>query len=239
MKVLLKLISLALVGATAGVHAHELRGGTAALADVAAAATAKKVVADVAAAATGKKLDFFPDEMDEESEDRNPNKRSAAQKRQSQRDARREYDNPNRSQHEERRERERKTSQSKRRGNRCVDPSDPGCGRRDYPRERENNRQRGCNGSGRGCNYHRVGRDPNPRRREADNRCIRNCRSVSCERKCSELQNVEDVEYIANFLENMDVDFIADFLEDVAYGEDFEDSYDEDESHSSQDYATS
>ena len=29
MKVLLKFITLALVGATAGVHAHELRGGTA------------------------------------------------------------------------------------------------------------------------------------------------------------------------------------------------------------------
>ena len=92
---------------------------------------------------------------------------------------------------------------------------------------------------GRGCNYHRVGRDPNPRRREADNRCIRNCRSVSCERKCSALENVEDVEYIADFLENMDVDFIADFLEDVAYGEDFEDSYDEDKSHYSQDFASS
>ena len=122
------------------------------MADVAAAATAKKVVADIAAATTGKKLGFFPDEMDEESEDRNPNKRSSAQKRQSHRDARREYDNPNRSQHEERRERERKTSQSRRRGSGRVDPSDPRYGRRDYPRERENNRQRGCNGS-KSCPY--------------------------------------------------------------------------------------
>mmetsp|Transcript_26946 Transcript_26946/g.48932 ORF Transcript_26946/g.48932 Transcript_26946/m.48932 type:complete len:230 (+) Transcript_26946:84-773(+) len=127
---------------------------------------------------------FFPEEMDEEDErnrnnddDSRPQKKNASQKRQEQRDSRRSRDNPNRTQQEEQRERERKSNQSRNRANRCVDPSEPGCGNDNFPRNREAKRNFRCNTQGRSCNYHRANpRDePNRRRAGRDADCIRNC----------------------------------------------------------------
>lgn len=149
--------------------------------------------------------DLFPDEMNEESRRRRDDddddddsssrgKPNAAQKRQSQRDKRRSYNNPSRSQREEQNERDRKNRHSRNRGNRCSDPSEPGCGNDNYPRNREAQRNQRCNGKGRSCNYHRVNPDdePNGRRRGRDRDCLRDCDSEDsrsarekCERKCS------------------------------------------------------
>jgi len=139
----MKLATLALVGASTSVYARDLRGF------VALPAVSKET-------ATG----FFPQEMDEvdadkdnrngrnrntdDDDDTNNGKSNAAQKRQIQRDTRRSRDNPNRSQSEERRERERKTSQASRQGNRCSDPSEPGCGNRRFDRNREARRDVRC-----------------------------------------------------------------------------------------------
>jgi len=129
--------------------------------------------------------ELFPDEMNEDEEDK---KNNSAQKRQSQRDARRAYDNPNRSQHEEQRERERKNNQSRRSGNACRDPNEPGCGNDNHPNDRERTRNQRCNGQGRSCNHHRVNPqdEPNRNRSATDRNCIRNCNgNSSCERRCS------------------------------------------------------
>ena len=181
-------------------------------------------MADDAEAATDNKLDFFPhlphedEEMNEVDASEDEEKRNSAQKRQTQRDERRRRNNPNRSQHEENRERDRKYNQSKRSGNRCRDPSDPGCGSSGFTNSRERNRANDCNQTGRGCNHHRSQNDPNPRRRNADQNCIRNCGGhPRCERRCMNIEDVEDVEYIADFLANEDVDFIADFLRDIDF----------------------
>merc|ERR1711971_278958 len=105
---------------------------------------------------------FFPADMSEELLDEfrrnrngnsNSNKPNAAQKRQSQRDARREIDNPNRSQREEDKERARKTQQSERRGNRATDPYDDTQGQRDYGARREATRVRTCERTGDSCRF--------------------------------------------------------------------------------------
>lgn len=205
MKVALKITTLALACVSNSVYAHELRGPAVNLADV--AATDSK--------ATSSSGDFFPPEEEMDGEDEG--KRNSAQKRQDQRDARRYRNNPNRSQAEEDRERERKYKQSKSRGRDQVDPYDPNHGSRDYARDRETGRSSQCRRNGRGCNYHRDRtNEPNPRRRQADRDCYRGCNGRrSCERRCDSLEDVEDVEYIADFLSYEDVDFIADFLRDA------------------------
>ena len=90
-----------------------------------------QVLADIA---NEKATDFVEDDR----------KKNAAQKRQEKRDRRRRKDNPNRSQREEDRERKRKYSQSKSRGKPCADPSQPGCGNRNFDRNREERRSRNC-----------------------------------------------------------------------------------------------
>jgi len=181
-------------------------------------------------------VDFFPSEderMDEEGmgmdESRNRNKMNSSQKRQMQRDNRRARNNPNRSQRDEEGERRRKYGQSQRRGRREVDPSDPDYGSRNFPRQRENERNRRCNGGGRSCRFHRVNNDPNPRRRNADWDCLDRCNgSNRCKRRCLALDDVEDVEYIADFLHYEDVEFIADFLKDLVFDDDDDDEVFED-----------
>jgi hypothetical protein len=107
---------------------------------------------------------FFPADMSEELLDEfrdnhnrngggNPNKQNASQKRQAQRDARREIDNPNRSQREEDKERARKTQQSEKRGNRSTDPYDDSSGQRDYDARREATRVRTCERTGDSCRF--------------------------------------------------------------------------------------
>jgi len=123
---------------------------------------------------------FFPKPSDDENmdeEDRS-DKKKASQKRQDQRDQRRSRTNPNRSQSEEQRERERKHNQSKSRGNRCVDPSEPGCGNDNYPRNREAKRQYRCDRNGEHCGYGRVDPDDEPNRRRADRdmNCMDDCK---------------------------------------------------------------
>ncbi|KAL7536809.1 hypothetical protein ACHAXR_007413 [Thalassiosira sp. AJA248-18] len=134
--------------------------------------------------------DFFPepeDEMDEDGEGRTreysssstypSNKKSAAQKRQESRDERRSKNNPHRSQHEEQRERERKDDQARNRSKRCVDPSEPGCGNDNYPRNREAKRQYKCDKDGTDCDYRRVHPkdEPNHRRADKDKSCMERC----------------------------------------------------------------
>lgn len=225
----MKLTTLALVGASTTVYAHDLRG-------FAALPAASKETA----------AGFFPQEMDEvdadknnrngrnrntgdddddtDDDDTNNGKANAAQKRQIQRDTRRSRDNPNRSQSEERRERERKTSQASRKGNRCSDPSEPGCGNRRFDRNREAARDVRCQRNGEDCNYGRTWNDPNSRRTDANIDCAKRCLdrgARNCDRKCGELANVEDVETMTKFFENVDAMAIADFLFDVYDDEDF------------------
>lgn len=104
-------------------------------------------------------------------------KKNSAQKRQSQRDDRRYRENPNRSQGEEQRERNRKNSQAANRGNRCTDPSEPGCGNDNYPRNREAQRRYRCETRDEGCNHERVNpdREPNRRRSAEDRDCVEWC----------------------------------------------------------------
>lgn len=240
MQLAMKLTILALIGASASVYAHDLRG-------VAALPAASKETA----------AGFFPQEMDEADEDRNNRnnrndydrnnrngnnrnrngngKMNSAQKRQMQRDERRSRQNPNRSQSEERRERERKTSQASRRGSRCNDPSEPGCGNRRFDRNRDSARESRCQRYGEGCDYGRTWDDPNDRRRNANRDCAERCLdrgARNCDRKCGELANVEDVETMTKFFENVDAMAIADFLFDVYDDEDF---YEDEESEDKDD----
>ncbi|EED87615.1 predicted protein [Thalassiosira pseudonana CCMP1335] len=83
----------------------------------------------------------------------NPNNKSAAQKRQDQRDSRRSYTNPNRSQAEEDRERQRKANQSWSRNNRLADPNDPNEGQRYYDRNGNIRDRIRCYYRGPNCNY--------------------------------------------------------------------------------------
>jgi len=129
----------------------------------------------------GGKNEFFPksdeSEMIQESEDRNPSKNNASQKRQNNRDNRRSRQNPGRSQEEEQKERERKHRQASQRSNRCTDPSEPGCGNDNHPRNREAKRQYECETNGNNCKYHRASPkdEPNKRRANRDMDCIDNC----------------------------------------------------------------
>lgn len=183
---------------------------------------------DIAAVSKETATGFFPQEMDEEKEDKN----NASQKRQIQRDQNRSRRNPNRSQEDERGERERKSEQARSRGNRCADPSEPGCGNKHFDRNREAGRESRCSKTGGGCDYGRTRNDPNPRRNTANKSCIEKCYdrgATNCNRKCGELTNVEDVELMAKFFEeNVNAMAIAGFLFDVYGDEDSEDSYDED-----------
>lgn len=105
-------------------------------------------------------------------------KKTAAQKRQEKRDARRAINNPNRSQAEENKERARKTEQSRKRGNDSVDPYS-GEGSRDFGRNREIKRGINCEQNGEGCNYSGPNQD-----------CYNDCVGFSelsdrvCARKC-------------------------------------------------------
>eukprot|EP00970_Alexandrium_tamarense_P015573 scaffold5317_cov178-Alexandrium_tamarense.AAC.2 len=99
----------------------------------------------------------------------NPNNKSAAQKRQDQRDSRRSYTNPNRSQAEEDRERQRKANQfhivsyahhvhslsilAWSRNNRLADPNDPNEGQRYYDRNGNIRDRIRCYYRGPNCNY--------------------------------------------------------------------------------------
>ena len=79
-------------------------------------------------------------------------KKTAAQKRQDKRDARRARDNPDRSQDEENKERARKTQQSRKRDNDQADAYSGG-GSEDYGRNREAKRAVRCEGTGENCQY--------------------------------------------------------------------------------------
>lgn len=107
-------------------------------------------------------------------------KRSAAQKRQGQRDDARADKNPNRDQRSEERERIRKNEQSRSRGDPCVDPSSVTChkGNKNYPNGREKKRVARCTAKDESCNYHRVapGLEPNTGRAARDVRCIKDCK---------------------------------------------------------------
>lgn len=100
--------------------------------------------------------EFFPTDMDKELLDQylanNPNKKSASQKRQEQRDERRSYDNPDRTQEEENKERARKTRQSESRGSR-ADPYNTDHGEEDFGRNREAKRIVDCERNRSSCNY--------------------------------------------------------------------------------------
>ena len=102
--------------------------------------------------------------MNEESGD----KKKSAHKRQEQRDARRSKTNSNRSQEEEDNERRRKDKQARNRGNRCTDPSEPGCGNDDFPRNREAKRKYRCETRGESCEHGRTNSDKEPNRRRAN-----------------------------------------------------------------------
>eukprot|EP00584_Thalassiosira_punctigera_P015600 CAMPEP_0172548156 /NCGR_PEP_ID=MMETSP1067-20121228/17527_1 /TAXON_ID=265564 ORGANISM="Thalassiosira punctigera, Strain Tpunct2005C2" /NCGR_SAMPLE_ID=MMETSP1067 /ASSEMBLY_ACC=CAM_ASM_000444 /LENGTH=217 /DNA_ID=CAMNT_0013335351 /DNA_START=82 /DNA_END=735 /DNA_ORIENTATION=+ len=217
MKIALQMSCLALTGAAAGVHAHELRG-----------ATMVALAADDSA--TDKKsADFFPSEderMDEEGEgeSKNTQKRSSAQKRQGHRDNRRTRNNPNRSQRDEDKEKVRKKRQSEKRDNKKANPNDPDYGRKNYKNERERKREAQCKGTGRDCNY-RASRDKSDK--NCKQACQRKARNVSqCERNCLALDDIDDVDYITDILLNEDVEFIADFLNDV-YDDESAESLDE------------
>lgn len=82
---------------------------------------------------------------------------------------------------------------------------------------------------GRGCDYDRDNtREPNRRRREADRDCYRGCNGrSSCNRRCDALENVEDVEYIADILLDEDVPFIAKFFSEAFDKDDLEHFYDD------------
>ncbi|KAL9182823.1 hypothetical protein ACHAXT_004102 [Thalassiosira profunda] len=83
-------------------------------------------------------------------------KKTAAQKRQDQRDARRHRENPNRTQQEERAERLRKHQQAIRRGKPSVDPYNRNYGDPNYAKKRERGRGNRCRRTGEGCNYHAL-----------------------------------------------------------------------------------
>mmetsp|Transcript_26385 Transcript_26385/g.56102 ORF Transcript_26385/g.56102 Transcript_26385/m.56102 type:complete len:264 (-) Transcript_26385:95-886(-) len=137
--------------------------------------------------------DNFGDNDDNLNDRSRPQKKNASQKRQSQRDARRARDNPNRSQRDEEGERIRKNTQSRRRSNRCNDPSEPDCnGNDNFPRNREAKRNSRCNEEGNSCRYHRVSprNEPNRRRAGRDVNCLRDCDNRTgnrelCDRKCA------------------------------------------------------
>ena len=168
---------------------------------------------------------FFPADMSEELLDEfrnrnsggNPNKQNASQKRQAQRDARREIDNPNRSQREEDKERARKTQQSERRGNRSTDPYDDSSGQRDYGARREATRVRTCERTGDSCRFSgpnswcyndcvddigsrgraRNGRDGGQR---VDQECSRQCRFIDA--ACYDICRNDDRDSIAFCLDD-------------------------------------
>mmetsp|Transcript_38970 Transcript_38970/g.81536 ORF Transcript_38970/g.81536 Transcript_38970/m.81536 type:complete len:278 (-) Transcript_38970:103-936(-) len=156
---LFKLSAFALV-ATSMVSAEKsaLRGPVVATSDTVVEGSASSVDVDSKSNGKSKSNDlkavklpkFFPTDL---TEDQIISfKKSAAEKRQEQRDARRARDNPNRTQSEEDAERARKTDQSRKRGDPSVDPYS-GNGSRDFGRNREAKRAANCERNGEGCNY--------------------------------------------------------------------------------------
>eukprot|EP00580_Thalassiosira_gravida_P004270 CAMPEP_0201624768 /NCGR_PEP_ID=MMETSP0493-20130528/827_1 /ASSEMBLY_ACC=CAM_ASM_000838 /TAXON_ID=420259 /ORGANISM="Thalassiosira gravida, Strain GMp14c1" /LENGTH=286 /DNA_ID=CAMNT_0048094651 /DNA_START=115 /DNA_END=975 /DNA_ORIENTATION=+ len=137
-----------------------LRGPVVATSDTVVEGSASSV--DVDSKSNGKSNDlkavklpkFFPTDL---TEDQIISfKKTAAEKRQDKRDAKRARDNPNRSQSEEDAERARKTDQSRKRNDPSVDPysgGDGGNGSRDYGKNREAKRATKCERNGEGCNY--------------------------------------------------------------------------------------
>ena len=84
---------------------------------------------------------------------------------------------------------------------------------------------------GRSCRYSRSGTyEPNPRRRDADYRCNRACRSGRGDCNCEELESIEDVERLADFFEKYgkEAEDLAYFLADAYAIGGYHDSYDED-----------
>jgi len=170
---------------------------------------------------------FFPADMSEELLDEfrrrngnsngNPSKQNASQKRQAQRDARREIDNPNRSQREEDTERARKTKQSERRGNRSTDPYDDSSGQQHYGARREATRVRTCERTGDSCRFSgpnswcyndcvddigsrgaaRNGRNGGQR---VDQECSRQCRFIDAE--CYDICRNDDRDSISFCLDD-------------------------------------
>mmetsp|Transcript_18411 Transcript_18411/g.38664 ORF Transcript_18411/g.38664 Transcript_18411/m.38664 type:complete len:205 (+) Transcript_18411:280-894(+) len=188
MKVTLAKLAFALLAAAASVEGEEvkkkspvLRGAVqvAVEASESVSASADEYASSDKTPASSDSEELFPDDVEEEIsyDDDSHGKPNSAQKRQAQRDARRAHDNPNRSQHEEQRERERKNNQSRRSGNACRDPNEPGCGNDSHPANRENNRINRCNTYGTSCNHHRVSPydEPNQNRSNRDSDCIYYC----------------------------------------------------------------
>merc|ERR1712007_56114 len=187
---------------------------------------------------------FFPADMSEELLDEfrrnrngnsngNPDKQNASQKRQAQRDARREIDNPNRSQREEDKERARKTQQSERRGNRSTDPYDDSSGQKDYGARREATRVRTCERTGDSCRFsgpnswcyndcvddigsRGAARNARNGGQRVDHECSRQCRFIDAE--CYDICRNDDRDSISFCLDdcekNIDDDRMRRRIED-------------------------
>jgi len=176
---------------------------------------------DVATTDSDIKLpEFFPSKLTDEQiisfhkshEKGNGNdKKNSAQKRQEQRDARRQTNNPDRGQDEEDKERARKSQQSKSRGNNNADPYyNGGNSDRDYGRQREANRVERCEMHGESCNFSGPNQDcyndcVDFGRGNSNEDCAYDCKYIDtiCYEDCRRFDNVIDC--INECEENVDV----------------------------------